>query len=89
MNLYKKLSKKFDKFLGVTLTNIEIKEMIIITQKILENAIGEKILAAIYTDGSHHKQWFLFELGKQLGIDMKEAYKDAEEGWMGDEPIAP
>jgi len=36
------------------------------------------VLEALYTDGSHHKQWYLEEIGKGLGIDIKSEYKKTE-----------
>ncbi len=43
------------------------------------------VLEALYTDGGHHKQWYLEEIGKVLGIDIKSEYEKTE--WeQGKEP---
>ena len=43
------------------------------------------VLEALYTDGGHHKQWYLEEIGKALGIDIKSEYEKIK--W--EEGIAP
>jgi hypothetical protein len=43
------------------------------------------VLEALYIDGSHHKQWYLEEIGRILGIDIKFEYEKTE--WeRGKEP---
>jgi len=29
------------------------------------------VLEALYTDGSHHKQWYLENIAKTLGVDLE------------------
>ena len=43
------------------------------------------VLEALYHDGGHHKQWYLEEIGKALGINIKSEYEKNE--WeQGKEP---
>ena len=47
-----------------------------IKEKTLKEAI-EMIKSAIYTDGAHHKQWFLWQILKKLNLeDYDEAIKE-------------
>jgi hypothetical protein len=34
--------------------------------------ISELVLDGLYTDGGHHKQWFLQEIGKIVGVELTE-----------------
>ena len=45
---------------------------------------------ALYTDGAHHKQWYLEEIGRLCGVDVDQWHKDlliTGEAW--DMGIAP
>ena len=45
---------------------------------------------ALYTDGAHHKQWYLEELGKLCGVDINQWEKDLlTTGEAFDRGIAP
>jgi hypothetical protein len=34
--------------------------------------IVELVLDGLYTDGGHHKQWFLEEIGRIVGVELTE-----------------
>ena len=38
------------------------------------------ILNGLITDGAHHKQWYLEQIAKILGIDLKEELHGYEKG---------
>ena len=40
--------------------------------------IRELVIDALITEGGHHKQWYLIQIAKKLGIDLNEY--DIEEG---------
>lgn len=45
------------------------------------------IADALYIDGEHHKQWYLWQIAEALGIDLSDQWND--ELPMPDEGIAP
>ena len=46
---------------------------------------------ALFTDGGHHKQWYIEEMLKLLGVDLEEMrIEQLREGWLNwEEGIAP
>lgn len=75
-----KLVKSFegsDKLTWDNQKSIEVK-----IQELINNRVEDYILEGIQTDGSHHKQWTLYEVAKQLGIKVPD---DVE----GEDPIEP
>ena len=52
--------------------------------------IKELGVDALFTDGSHHKQWYIEEMLKLLGVDLKELeIEQLREGWPEWEPGIP
>ena len=49
-----------------------------------EAKLKELLAAALYTDGEHHKQWYLWEIATALGIDLTnkwdEGYPEPDRG---------
>jgi hypothetical protein len=46
-----------------------------------ETTVKDLILEALTTDGAHHKQWYLEQIAKVLGIDLTETRElDYEKG---------
>jgi len=47
-------------------------------------------IGGLLTDGAHHKQWYLEEILKKLGFNIKEIKDELnEEDYYWDEGIAP
>ncbi len=60
----------------------------VVTVKV--NDVKNLLEDALYTDGAHHKQWYLEEFGKLCGVDIDQWEKDlliTGEAW--DRGIAP
>lgn len=53
--------------------------------------IRDLILAGLNTDGGHHKQWYLEQIGEKLGIDVADLRREAMDkyGYTWDPGIAP
>jgi len=51
-----------------------------------EEAIKELLIQALFTDGAHHKQKFIEEALKEMGVDLEEL-EEQEDEW--EEDIAP
>lgn len=55
----------------------------------LAEKIRELVKEALYTDGAHHKQWYLEEIGKLVGINLDELRVDMAEEYGEWEPGKP
>lgn len=69
--------------------NIDLKIMYAIWGA-RELATKELAIKGLLTDGAHHKQWYLEEILKAIGYDLKDIEKELEEddyGW--EKGIAP
>jgi len=40
------------------------------------NEIIELFVDALYIDGAHHKQWYLWKIAEALGIDLSDRWND-------------
>lgn len=53
--------------------------------------IRSLIVESLYTDGGHHKQWYLERIAEKLGIDMPELRRECADkyGYPWESGIAP
>jgi len=57
------------------MTKDERKETV---SKVNIEKVKKLVIEALYTDGGHHKQWYIEKIGKVLRIDLKSEYKKVE-----------
>lgn len=56
----------------------------------LREAIKDLVLDALFTDGAHHKQWYLEKILETMDYDVKKLKEDlSDRGYEWDDGIAP
>lgn len=44
----------------------------------MADQIAQHVVDGLYTDGAHHKQWHLEEIGKLVGLDLEKLKQEGE-----------